>query len=445
MLTFFIFTLITIYGYLLVSVIIKDLQPLEKIGLGYLLGLGTVTFAIFVYSWAGIKITAFSILLLILLLILITYLLNFFLKRGLKLNLKKIHLEISNFNVYEKIILGVIFFILFLSLVLSSYYPITAWDALALYDFRGKVIANRGFFVQIANQYEYFAHYPLLTSLTHTIVYLFGGANPQFTYSLYVLSLAIIFYQTLIKHSSRLVSLLVVLVLVTTPEIFEHSTIAYTNLPYTVTYVTGIIYFSRFFDKKNNMLGFLFLSGILIGLSTWARSIEPFWITPLVIIVAYSLFKRKLYILFVYLLPFLLIRQSWNMFLTIFYGNNYSTVSSISSSAVHIPALFNIKVLVEITRFLFNSVFIHIKEILFMFVTVLLFDIKKLIKSKNNIFLMVIIINLMLLFVGTFLFRYRFKGWEEIPDSARRMAMFLIPMYIYYIGNSGLITNIFRR
>jgi len=137
-----------------------------------------------------------------------------------------------------------------LSFTLTIYYPVYVWDALALYDFRAKIIAQTGFFVQVAGNFTYFAQYPLLTSLTHTIIYLFGGNNPQFTYSIYYVSFAVIFFSLINKESGRLIALIASLFLVTSPEIFQHSIIAYTNLPYTILYVVGVLYLYKAVTKN---------------------------------------------------------------------------------------------------------------------------------------------------------------------------------------------------
>jgi hypothetical protein len=45
-----------------------------------------------------------------------------------------------------------------------------------------------------------------------------------------------------------------------------------------------------------------------------------------------------------------------------------------------------------------------------------------------------IIINLIGLFVGTYIFSYKVLEWKEIADSATRMAMFFPPLILFYSG-----------
>ena len=39
-----------------------------------------------------------------------------------------------------------------------------------------------------------------------------------------------------------------------------------------------------------------------------------------------------------------------------------------------------------------------------------------------------------LLFVGTQIFSSAHDYWDDIPDSARRMAMFFVPLMIFYVS-----------
>src|SRR4030042_6796381 len=122
-------------------------------------------------------------------------------------------------------------------------------------------------------------------------------------------------------------ALLAVLLLVTTPSIFAHSMIVYTNLPYTIYLVMGAIYLYFWLVRKE--VRYLALSGLMTGLSTWTRSTEPFWLTNLIIVFAFFLYKRKPLAILLYLLFFLPIQQSWKIFESRTIGQLYSTAGQI--------------------------------------------------------------------------------------------------------------------
>jgi hypothetical protein len=57
---------------------------------------------------------------------------------------------------------------------------------------------------------------------------------------------------------------------------------------------------------------------------------------------------------------------------------------------------------------------------------------------------MIMVINLAALIGGTYFFSLTVKGWDQIPDSARRMAMIFTPLFIYYIGGSEYMKKVVR-
>ena len=173
------FTLIFIFGYFLSIVLVERMHLLERLGISYLLGLGIMTLLMFCYSTLGIKITLNSTLIALVILVLVVFLLSKIFKREISLDLSKLLTPIIEASTFEKVMVVIIAGLGIASLVITTYFPVYIWDALAIYDFRGKIIAHEGFYTQIASNYFWFKGYPLFTSLSHTLVYLFGGINPK--------------------------------------------------------------------------------------------------------------------------------------------------------------------------------------------------------------------------------------------------------------------------
>lgn len=429
-----IFVLISVFGYLFSSLIIKKISIIERFGLSYLLGLGLTTLFMFFYSWIGIKITRQSILLMLIVLVTLCLIIISFLK--IKNDDDGILGFISNFKglkLYEKVVCLIIFCIFILSYIFTVYYPVYVWDALALYDFAAKIIAQFGFIVQIAKQFFYFAQYPLLVSLGHTIVYLFGGTNPQFIYSSYFIVFIAIFYSMVLKKSNRTIALLASLLLTTSPLLFGHSVIAYTNLPYTVFYTLGTIYL--FISLSESKFNYLFMSSLLIGLSTWARGVEPMWMTEMFVVILYSFYKKNLYPILIFIPVFFAIQLPWRIFQTQLYGDIYSSVGQLSLISKILTDGIDFQRAIEVFMYLYRNVIQSWGPIVIIFVFAILVDFKKRFSNKSLIMLLIILLNFMVLFIGTYLFSMRFSNeWKLIPDSAVRMSMFFPPLIIYYIG-----------
>lgn len=428
----FIFIIIILFGYLFSSLIIKDLALLERIGLSYLLGLGLTTLFMFFYSWMGIKITSLSVLVMLFVLIITCVFIKFLLKIKTRLNFSDMLQTFRGLRSYELFFFILILSIFILSYLLTFFYPVYVWDALALYDFTAKIVTKFGFIVQIADQFYFFAQYPLLISLGHTIVYLFGGSNPQFIYSSYFLVFTIIFFSVVMKKSNRIIALSASLLLVTNPLLFNHSTISYTNLPYAVFYTIGVIYL--FISVSEDRLDYLFMSSLLIGLSTWARGVEPMWIIEILVVVGYSLYKKSLYPLLIFIPTFLAIQQPWSIFQTQLYGGIYSSDGQFSLIYKVLMDGIDFGRILDVFLYLYRNVVQSWGPIVIIFVIAVYIDIKKHFNKKSSIMLFIIIANFMILFAGTYLFSIRFSNeWKLIPDSAVRLSMFFPPLMIYYI------------
>ncbi|MBU0923078.1 hypothetical protein KJ553_03345, partial [Patescibacteria group bacterium] len=436
------FILIIYFGLIFSSLIKEGLPFLEKLGLSYILGLGLTTLMMFFYSWIGVKITLGSIVILLLTLIVLVRYICHFLKRKIEIKIPNMLKEFKFLKRYEKIICVGICLIFFISLLINAYYPVYVWDALALYDFRAKIIAQTGYFVQVAKQFDYFAHYPLLTSLTHTIVYVAGGSNPKFTYFLFYLSFGLIFYGVLRRHTNISVAIFFTFVLVSTPTLFEQSVIAYTNLPYTVFYVTGTLYlYLAVINKSNN---YLLLSSLLIGLSTWTRATEPFWLTGIVVVLLYSIYKKSIFPILTYLPGFLIIQQPWKVHLSRFFGDTMSTSGQISSASKILLSGASLNRVIEVVGYIYQNIILTWGPMFFFFLIAAFIDIKNRHKKGHLVLLLIIIVNLLLLFVGTYAFSITNVEWKKIPGSARRMSIFFLPLMIYYIG-LVLGNTIFKR
>lgn len=414
------------------SAIAPETNMFERLGLSYLLGVGLVTLLTFYLSWLGLKITSNHILAIVAVLIVSSYLLCLKLKREIHLvlpNFRKIFLDMEW---YERAVLFIILFVFGLSFVLMIYYPVNAWDALALYDFRAKIMASLGYFVQIQGNFTYFSQYPLLTSLTHTIVYLFGGNNPQFTYPFYLISFALLVFSLARKDVGRFVAMATALFIVTNPETLQNSLIAYTNLPYTVFYVIGVIYLYK--AVKDNKNVYIFLSALLIGLSTWVRADEPFWLTGAIVIIIYSIYKKSLIPSLVYFPIFLLIQQPWSIYAAHLFGQSYSTTGQLTLVGKSVLSGVNFGRILDVTIFIYKNVVLSWGFISAAFLIAIIVDIKNKFSHYRLIMLSIIIINLLGLIAGTYIFSLEVSGWKDIPDSALRLAMFFPPLMIYYVG-----------
>jgi hypothetical protein len=436
MLVFLGFSLTILLGLLLTLLIVPKMHPLERLGASYVLGLGLLTLFMFFYYLMGFKFNLTNTLGVLLLLILPLFILEKG-KIGPYLAELKSKLGFKGFSLVEKgLVLAITGFILY-SLICTLYWPVRTWDVLVLYDWRAKLFVDTGG-MEEAIARGYFFGYPLLTSLAHSWVYLLGGVNPLFIYSLFLTAFTLMFYGAVRDFSPRTFSLIITLLFVTTPSILGSSTFAYTNFPYTVYFVMGSVYLYYWTIKKKN--GYLIMAALMVGLSTWTRSSEPFWLAPLGALILYSFFRRKFLVPILYSLIFFPIQQSWLIYQEKMIETK-STIGQITESASILTRGIDFMRIKEMFLYLVNNVFVLWQPIFILFLIFILFEFKKYRWKNNYFFLVLILANFTLLALGVYIFTYTFVQWRSVPDSAARMSMFFPPLFLYYIATSKYIRD----
>jgi len=304
------------------------------------------------------------------------------------------------------------------------------WDAVTLYDFRAHVFVNTGFINNVWAS-SYYLGYPLLTSLSHTIVYLSGGNNPQFIYSLFYLSLGLTFYGSLREFIDRRLSLTFTMLLLVTPIIFGHSIIAYTNLPFTVYFGLGTLFYYIGLMKKNS--GLTVLAWSLVGLSIWTRSIEPFWLGMVFIAFATMLFQKK----FIALLKIILALFTIFVIFAIFRGflPKIFTIRIGSTLPFSLFNFLNFERWILVFKYIFETIIQPWGMIFYSFVFALILTILNKMKNLFLLFFIALVFMGMLfaaIFVNSFL---EVSGnWLAGGDATTRLSMFMYPVLIFCIA-----------
>lgn len=182
--------------------------------------------------------------------------------------------------------LGLMVVLSLAALAVASYWPVSDWDDVPLYDFRGKLWAESGFMaLPIIKESDYLKSFPPMISLLHSWLYLHGGDNPHVLHFLFWISFAVFSYGAFSRERNRVLGLLATLFLITMPELMRHGMIAYTNLPSLLFFIAAIYPFTQQSISLNNA-AFL---GFLLGLAGWTRYVtEPMTLASLAAIAIIS-------------------------------------------------------------------------------------------------------------------------------------------------------------
>ena len=335
----------------------------------------------------------------------------------------------DSLNKIDKLTLAIIFTLGLAHLTITTYNPITAWDSLALYDFRGRTIAINHDLTDLTSS-SYYLSYPLMVSLMHSLVYQLGAVNPQGFHTLLFIAMIIIIWARTKNMTNSLFAALAALLSLTNYELFYHSSYAYTNIPYTVYLVTGILlllYPTK--SNRNNISAQLLIGGLLIGLSTWIRSSEPFWVLGIFLLLWTGIKSKSYWSAILGIFFILTIRYSWLLY--------YTQALSQLSGVNRVESQFNpITVINRIIANYLEITWYIILNIIYPYLAgwvgaifVLLATLRKRSTAQLQLALLILILAGMV-FAGIAVFSTYYATWTSIGDSARRMMLFMIPLII---------------
>lgn len=339
------------------------------------------------------------------------FILNYFL--NIKLNLLSSGLSLLGLSLvtfpfaYKKICLSksmfrpTLFWLLVLVFITSLFFPVVDWDAITLFDFRGRILLDNGFIKDTLLMVPY-VRYPMYTSLLHFWTYLTGLWTAMPIYPLFMISYFTGVHLVAKRIFSQTVSVCIALACIFAPKIFESSFIAYTNMPYTVFLVLGAIYIYLWVQKRN--WRDLIIGVILSATSFWVRSF-PFAIVNFALILLAFPFFRK-----------------------------YSKVLA-GLSAVALIGCYFIPTIYPVADYIKWAVYGYYTPYWIIFIVLFIYNF---VTNSKDWFCPLLYIGYgLVLIAGTYHF-YKIQPdyYLGIPDAIRRMTMFVNPIVIFYAATS---------
>jgi len=436
-----------LFGFLISLVITPHITIFERLALAYGLGFGLLTLGMFFLNVVGIKFSLINTVILILglmaaslIYLLVRHRISYpSLKR---LNVfKKIKQAISSLSIFEGIIIGLLAFFLLANIATAVYWPVWWHDALTVYDFRARVLAETQSLPEAFRSIQYsgyvFFGLPPMTSLVHTWLYLSGWANPKVFYPLLLVSLAIVFYYSVRDFAPRYHSLLFTLIVVITPDLYSYATRAYPHFPITFYFTVSILFLYRWMASQKK--GFLFLAGIFLALSSWIRKeSNPFFLGSLAVLLLFSLRRRHLFAPFLFTLLYFSIEPLWSL-----YTRNVFLPHS--SAAFSPPLISNILSVVQraqrfldpshwnfIMKFLRAWIGLRYQVALYGLMVIVLLYLDRL---RRHLFLFFLVLfNLIIFVLSTYWLLLTWPSWRSAGTSAQRFFLMFIPIVWYLIA-----------
>jgi hypothetical protein len=220
-------------------------------------------------------------------------------------------------------------------------------------------------------------------------------------------------------------------------DLWGHATFAYSNLPYTAYFVSAILLIAV--SNKDNFSGNAFLSAILMGLSIWVRSAEPFWVVWLFILIGTSIYYKKIVFAITPVVIFFLLRYGWLSFQAqIFQAAppGGPTLTELIFSPLTITSLLNNYS--QVIEYLWKNLILSFGFIWLIIFAAIISTLSKIKSLKSIIPSLILVLTILLCsglaIGGIVIFSTFFESWADIGDSARRMMMFITPLSVVLLA-----------
>jgi len=311
--------LLILSGISVLHLISPRFNTLEKIGLGYILGMAINAFWMLVFDLISVKINLGSTFLALIVSAL----------PGLIIGKKEVFtsFQINKFVILKYVQnftwLACIFIAIYLIYAIglkSGYWPTLEYDSVTGYDLMGKAIAHEGkinnsLFQPSFNTREFVRLlYPPFASGNFAYAYLIGFDAPNVMIVLHFVAFLLVFYSFISKISGHMAAAFFTLLCMVTPEFFSHAAMALTNLPNGIH--TGLMMISLFLFFQSKEKRYAVVSMCLGFANTLTRTDALiFSLVGVGFMLIYSVLKKDWLVTICYavvsVLPFLI----WNQYL----------------------------------------------------------------------------------------------------------------------------------
>lgn len=272
----------------------------ERVASGYCIGLASVTFLLFMLSWAGVPLSP-----------------------GLCIGVPVVlgagacavrHragkkgspgpgtvtpalTPSGGIGAVEFLLLGGIVILVGIAAVQALYWPVRAFDAIHLYDHRAKLVyEQRGIALDEYHTrlFGIYVDYPLHVTLSHSVIYLLAGRsdiNPKLIYVGYYAALLTVVYCRTRRAMTIRNALLATLVIASAPPIFKHTSWCTTTFPYMCYYSIGVIYLCEF--MRGDDRGLLYIGALLVAFTSWIRPANELVVLGVAVVLGYDCARKR--------------------------------------------------------------------------------------------------------------------------------------------------------
>jgi hypothetical protein len=265
-------------GWLIISIILREpTHPLAFIA-GFPIGMGIFTWMLFIISLLGAPLTLWTVSITYTGLLLVALFLARRLIRSLRIpkpSLSRLNAVIKNtkFNPLSLVLCALLGFLLLSIIYIGVGRGYSTFDDMVIWSLKGYYMAFKHDLFVASEASGHGLSYPLNLSLAISTFYLIDQdllPGSKITYILLFFSMLACVYWFLRKNNIPwLLSGLGLLLIISTPVIFEYATSGFANIPFTSYLVIGTLL--SIMGVFQNRSRFLYAGGLALSLAGWTR------------------------------------------------------------------------------------------------------------------------------------------------------------------------------
>lgn len=273
--------LVFLAGFLIVSLISCKFSLLERIGFGFPVGLGVVTFLMMLRDWVGCGITGTSSFILTASVFICALALVIFYRRKEFIESLVPKFDFSWFNLLWVLLLIVLVWVEYHNFAKCMFFPTYDRDSMAGFDAMGYIAAQEHTYKNMSiflGDYMPRMHAPgscisylPMLQLSYAYVYSLGAETSKTIPAFFYLAFIIAFYGMIRRTMNPTAAIVATLGMVYTPEMISFSSLSATNVLHAAMASTGLIYVCMWCnDTKEKHL--LILGALLLAINHWLRA-----------------------------------------------------------------------------------------------------------------------------------------------------------------------------
>ncbi len=289
------FLIAFLLGYSILNLISTEFNIAEKIGFSFNIGVGLITFEMFLLNVLGIKITLPAVLIASVILIVASLGFNY---KNIKsiINPTIVWPKANQINFAWVLLFCIMTYVLWAMYQKAIYWPVVEYDSVTGYDFMGKAIAKEGSFNNSLNEGISYSEnarflYPPISCGSFAFVHLLGYANSHIIMIFQFIFFIVSIYGLLQRYCDQFGAILITFFICITPEMLSHSALSLTNLENAIFVSISIISLYTYFVK--NDWKFLVLGSLFMGFNMWSRTDGISFVLALGIFIVYHAFLTK--------------------------------------------------------------------------------------------------------------------------------------------------------